>query len=140
MFSIPVTYTDFGGTERSETLRFDISREEMLDIQAQDATFDPAFLTRLAEEKDTSLMYKVIRKLILYAYGEISEDGKHFRKSDTIMSDFAHSAAYRALLEKLLSDENGTMARDFIINVFPAKVAEQVKNDPKFSKEFNLVK
>jgi hypothetical protein len=127
MFSITVTYKDFGGNERTETLRFDLTQEEMLDIRDEDAAFDPANLSRLAEEKDIQMMYKVIRKLILHSYGEVSEDGRYFRKSPQIMSDFAHSAMYRALLEKLLNDESGNLAKEFILNVFPSEIAKQVR-------------
>lgn len=137
MFSITVDYKDFGGNNKNETLRFDLTKEEMLDLRDEDDSFDPANLTNLAEDKDVQKMYKVVRKLILHSYGEVSEDGRYFRKSPQIMSDFAHSAMYRALLEKLLNDETGELAKNFIINVFPSDISEQIKAS---NPVFNVVK
>lgn len=137
MFSTNVTYKDFGGNDKSETLRFDLTQEEMLDIRDEDPSFDPANLYRVADEKDVQMMYKIMRKLILHAYGEVSEDGRYFRKSPQIMNDFAHSAMYRALLEKILNDESGDMFNEFILNVFPSDIANQIRQSHP---EFNVVK
>lgn len=126
MFKTTVKYTDFLGGEREETLRFNLTEVEMQDLVSDEIAFNPAFLTSLAKEQNPEMMFKVIRKLVLHAYGEISEDGRVFRKSPEIMSDFAHSMAYEAFLTQMLSGDE-TMVTNFMMGVFPAKIAEELK-------------
>lgn len=127
MFKTTVKYTDFLGAEREETLRFNLNEQELLDLTTDDLAFNPAYLGAIAKEQDVQSMFKVMRKLILLAYGEMSEDGRFFRKSEQITSDFAHSAAYEALLNQLLTSEDPKYIENFMIGIFPAKLAEQIR-------------
>lgn len=122
-----ITYTDFLGNERTDTLRFDLNEDEMRDLSEEDRFFNPAFLGKISADRDLSAMYKVIRKLILHAYGELSDDGRYFRKTPEIMNDFAHSAAYKALLDKFTSEESGESLQNFMIGVFPSSIGDQLK-------------
>jgi len=125
MFKTTVKYTDFLGEEREETLRFNLTEIEMQNLSTDEIVFNPALLAAIAKEKDAMAMYKVIQKLILHAYGELSEDGRVFRKSDQIRSDFANSMAYSEFLTQVLSSD--TMITNFMLGVFPAKIAEEIK-------------
>ena len=127
MFKTTVKYTDFLGNERDEVLRFNLTEVEMKDLMDSDVSFNPAFLTALQEDKDDDAMLRVVRKLILHSYGEMSEDGRFFRKSPEIMSDFAHSAAYTEFLKKLFQSENGEMITDFLYGLFPANISKQLR-------------
>lgn len=126
MFKTTVKYTDFLGGEREETLRFNLTEVEMQDLVSDEIAFNPAFLGAISKDQDTVTMFKVIRKLILQAYGEMSEDGRVFRKSPQIMEDFAHSKAYEAFLEQMMSGDE-TLITNFMMGVFPAKIAEEIK-------------
>ena len=125
MFKTTVKYTDFLGEEREETLRFNLTEIEMQNLTTDEIVFNPALLAAIAKERDPMAMYKVIQKLILHAYGELSEDGRVFRKSDQIRSDFANSMAYSEFLSQVLSSD--TMITNFLLGVFPAKIAEEIK-------------
>ena len=128
MFRTTVKYKDYTDNDQEEVLRFNIDEDEMLDLIAEDVAFNPAFLSVVANDQDLQSMYRVIRKLILHSYGELSEDGKKFRKSPEIMSDFAHSAAYKALLQKFFGeDSDPKFTQDFIMGIFPAKIAEELQ-------------
>lgn len=127
MFKTTVKYTDFLGAEREETLRFNLNEQELLDLTTDDLAFNPAYLGAISKEQDAQSMFKVMRKLILLAYGEMSEDGRFFRKSEQITSDFAHSAAYEALLNKLLTTADSSYIEKFLIGIFPAKIGEQIR-------------
>lgn len=129
MFKTTVKYTDFLGKEREEVLRFNLSEVEMKDLMDEDPVFSPKFLTAISEDKDSDTMLLIIRKLILHAYGEMSEDGRVFRKSDQIKSDFAHSAAYTALLEKLFNAQDERYISDFLVGIFPSKIAAALKTE-----------
>lgn len=127
MFKTEVKYKNFLGQEVSDTLRFNLSEAELLDLQEAEPIFTPEFLYYISEEQDVSAMIKVMRKLIAHSYGILSEDGKVFRKKPEDIYDFEHSAAYTALLEKLLGSEDSTFVSDFIVNVFPARFADEIR-------------
>lgn len=127
MFKTTVKYTDFLGAEREEVLRFNLNEQELRDLVDDDPAFNPAYLGYISKEQDAVSMFKVMRKLILLAYGVMSEDGRYFRKSEQITSDFAHSAAYEALLEKIMADETTKFVESFMLGIFPSKITEQIK-------------
>jgi hypothetical protein len=126
MFKTTVKYTDFNGNEKEEILRFDLSEEELMDLMRLDEDFTAGHLTAIMETKNMLAMFNVIRKLIIVSYGEISEDGKYFRKSEKITEDFTQSAMYRAFRERLFNSEDTKEVEKFILNVVPAKLAKEI--------------
>lgn len=139
MFKTEVKYKNFLGQEVSDTLRFNLSESELLDLQEEEPIFSPEFLYYISEEQDISAMLKVMRKLIARSYGILSEDGKVFRKKPEDIYDFEHSAAYTALLEKLLGSEDTTFVSDFITNIFPARFADEIRRRIKSGPELTVV-
>ena len=127
MFKTEITYTNFLGSEVTETLRFNLTETELMDLIRDDPQFDTGFLAYISQEQDYYKMMDVLRKLIVVSYGEVSADGKHFRKSDAMALDFVQSAAYEAFRDKLLSSEDGSEFANFLLGVFPAKMAEGMK-------------
>ena len=132
MFKIDLTYKNFLGVETTETLRFNLTETELLDLVRDDPTFNTSFLSYISQEKDYAKMMDVIRKLIVVSYGEVSDDGKYFRKSDARALDFVQSAAYEAFRDKILSDENGNGFMNFLMAVFPAKFADEMKKNHRY--------
>lgn len=131
MFKTDITYTNFLGSEVTETLRFNLTETELMDLVRDDSMFDAGFLAYISQEQDYYKMMDVLRKLIVVSYGEISEDGRYFRKTDTMALDFVQSAAYEAFRDKLLSSEDGSAFVNFLLGVFPAKMAEAMKANMK---------
>lgn len=131
MFKTDITYTNFLGSEVTETLRFNLTETELMDLVRDDPMFDTGFLAYISQEQDYYKMMDVLRKLIVVSYGEVSEDGKHFRKNDHMALDFVQSAAYEAFRDKLLSSEDGSEFVNFLLGVFPAKMAEAMKANMK---------
>lgn len=129
MFKTELTYENFLGVEVTETLRFNLTETELLDLVREDPTFNTGFLSYIAQEQDYAKMMDVIRKLIVVSYGEVSEDGKYFRKSDEKALDFVQSAAYEAFRDKLLADDDGQGFINFMMAVFPAKFAAEMQKN-----------
>jgi hypothetical protein len=127
MYKTDVTYKNFLDVEVTETLRFNLTETELLDLVRTDPAFNVGLLTYIANERDYARMMDVIRKLIVVSYGEVSEDGKYFRKSDERALDFVQSAAYEAFRDQLLSDDDGQGFVNFMMAVFPAKFAAEMK-------------
>lgn len=131
MFKTTVQYTDFNGNQKEEILRFDLSEEELMDLMRLDEDFTAGHLSAIMETKNMLAMFNVIRKLIIVSYGEISEDGKYFRKNEKITSDFTQSAMYRAFRDRLFNSEDTKEVERFILNVVPAKLAKEISSNLK---------
>lgn len=118
-----VKYTNYNGQEDTETLFFNINRvelAELLDLLPQLEAFIENIGT---EEREVTIpeikeILSIIKTLIKVAYGERSEDGKHFRKSEEIFTDFSQSAVYDAFVMSLF-DNGGEGAMKFMIEVLP---------------------
>ena len=126
MYKTELTYKTFTDKEITETFRFNLNEDELRDLIADDPIFSPEFLSYVTREQDTMKMLKVIQKLIVMSYGEMSEDGKYFRKSNEKALDFLQSAAYMAFRDKLLSGDGDEFMK-FIFEVFPSKFVETMK-------------
>ena len=125
MFKTDLTYKDFLGNDVTETLRFNISEDEMLDLVREDARFDGGYLSMVIEQKNYAQMMDIVRKLIVISYGELSSDGRTFRKTDERALDFLQSAAYGAFRDKLLEEDGFFEA--FLIGIFPSKFSTMIK-------------
>ena len=75
-------------------------------------------LQEIIDSKNQQQIMKLFKQIILKAYGEKSEDGRHFKKSDAISEAFSQSAAYDALYFDLLTDT--AKAADFIRDIISA--------------------
>ena len=127
MFKTEIKYKDFLGNDVSKTLRFNITEDELLDLVREDSRFETGYLAFVMQENDYAKMMDVIRKLIVLSYGEMSDDGEYFRKSDEKAIDFMQSAAYAAFRDELISDKDGQKFVDFLLGVFPAKFSKVIK-------------
>ena len=152
MFKKVITYSDFDGNARTDTLYFNLSTTEFYTVM-QGLKSDK--LDSLVQSGDVVEMLRVIQNFVLASYGEKSDDGKRFLKNDAIREDFAQSAAYDALIEDFLT--NGETAYDFIRGLIPAKLSEAmtsqgftlsgisekiqngtIRNSDDFKREYNL--
>lgn len=126
MYKTELTYKTFTDKEITETFRFNLNEDELRDLIDDDPIFSPAFLSYVSREQDTMKMLKVIQKLIVMSYGEMSEDGKYFRKSNEKALDFLQSAAYMAFRDKLLGGDGEEFVK-FMFDVFPEKFVKSLK-------------
>lgn len=141
MFKTEITYKDFLGNDVTKTLRFNISEDELLDLVNTDSRFESGYLAFAMQDQNYAKMMDVIRKLIVMSYGELSDDGEYFRKSDEKAIDFLQSAAYEAFRDSLISDQDNKFV-DFLLGVFPAKFAKVIKEkiDSGETKQISVVK
>ena len=138
MFKTEVSYENFDGKKVVETLRFNLSETEMLDLTKADPTFTQENLERIMKTEDAREMFDIIRKLIAVSYGVMSQDGRSFRKKDDDVYDFLCSGAYDAFIEKIFSEGSDSFMTEFIIGVFPAKFADTIRSGINQQKKANL--
>lgn len=130
MFSDTIAYEDFDGNQRTDTLFFNISQTEGLKLQTSKEGGYTAYMQEVIDEFSkasngddygqlvaTSKMFNIFEDIILKSYGEKSDDGKRFMKSEEITDRFSHSAVYDAFLMKLVTDPE--YALRFIVSVLP---------------------
>lgn len=125
MLKRTITYTDFDGVERTEDFYFNLTKAELLDLQLSTDGGLLDQIKKIVAAKDTPELIKLFKKIILLAYGEKSDDGKRFKKSDAIREDFASTEPYSILYMELATDPN--KASEFVNGILPKDLAEQAK-------------
>jgi hypothetical protein len=119
MFKHEVTYTDFNDKERTETLYFNISKAEIIKLEA--GTFKGKGFSEMIQEiidsEDNVEIIKWFSEIIKLAYGKKSDDGIRFEKSDEIYKEFEQSPAYDEFFTWLISETNN--ATVFVNGIMP---------------------
>jgi hypothetical protein len=118
-----ITYTDLNGVERTETFYFDLSKLEIVKMQASEKGGYDVQLQSIAagmKEDDYAGAYgarvmEFFEDFIKRAYGEKSEDGRRFMKNEELSKAFMETPAYEVLFEKLIND--GKAAAEFVNRV-----------------------
>ena len=124
MLKKTITYTDYNGVERKEDFYFNLTKAEIMEMQLSTTGGLSELLTKIVDSKDVPSIIKVFKELILKAYGEKSEDGRKFIKSDEISTAFAQTEAYSQLFMELATDADA--AAKFVNGIVPADVSSQV--------------
>ena len=117
MLKKTITYTDYNGVERKEDFYFNLTKAEIMEMQLSTTGGLSELLTKIVDSKDVPSIIKVFKELILKAYGEKSEDGRKFIKSDEISTAFAQTEAYSQLFMELATDADA--ASKFVNGIAP---------------------
>lgn len=117
MLKKTITYTDYGGLERTEEFRFNLTKAELVDMELTTAGTFSETMKRIIAEKDIIRIAKLFKELLLKSYGVKSDDGKRFVKSQELSEAFSQTEAYSDLYIELLS--NPEEAAKFFAEVAP---------------------
>ena len=124
MYKRTITYTDYNGTERSETFYFNFSKAELAELQLSTDGGLENYIQRIVEAQDTKELIKVFKDLILRSYGEKTDDGKRFIKSKELSEAFSQTEAYSELFMVLATDDK--LAAEFINGILPSDLQEEM--------------
>lgn len=111
------TYKDYDGVERTEDCYFNLSKAEVSEMEL---TFEGGlakYLNKIAEAKNGKAIMEKFKWLILKAYGEKSDDGRRFMKSEEISKAFEETEMYNILFMELITDAK--KASDFVAAILP---------------------
>lgn len=125
MFKVPIDYVDFNGVSRHENFYFNLTKAEMVELENSERGGLTAMLTRIINEEDNVKIIAMFKKIVLAAYGEKSQDGRRFVKSQDAAVAFTQTEAYSELIMKFLQDAN--FAADFINGVCSPVEADPTK-------------
>lgn len=117
MLKKTITYTDLNGVVRTEDFYFNLSKPEIVKMQSSVKGGYDARLKGVANTKDGAAVMEFFETLIRQSYGEKSEDGRRFMKSEEISRSFMETPAYEVLFEELVTDDNAAAA--FVNAVIP---------------------
>ena len=129
MLKKTITYTDYNGAERTEDFYFNLSKAEITEMEMGVKGGLTETITRIVAAQDSPAIIKIIKDLILKAYGVKSPDGKRFEKSEELSTEFAQTEAYSNLFMELAFDAN--KAAEFINGIVPADLAKEAAKEAK---------
>ena len=114
-----ITYNDLNGVQRTEDFYFDLSKPEIVKMQASAKGGYDVQLRSIAADLNSAKIMEFFENFITKSYGEKSEDGRRFMKSEEISRSFMETPAYEVLFEKLVT--NDKYAADFVNAVMRSK-------------------
>ena len=121
MFTKKVRYTDFDGNVREETVRFNLTEAELMDLQLSENGGLKALIEKMMEEQDNAKLAAMFRRLLQMSYGEKSLDGRSFVKEDEdgrpLFRKFKQTGAYNEMYTWLLTGENAVL--EFMEGIIP---------------------
>lgn len=129
MYTKQVPFKDFKDNPRNMTVEFNLTVIETFKLLVEFQAI-LAWRERINAETDVRELpteevidfYNNLEKIILDAYGVMSEDGMHFRKGGRY--DFEESALFPAVMELFLTDQQ--MAHDLVDGLLPKNMQEIV--------------
>ena len=93
MLKKTIKYVDYNGVERCEDFYFNLSKAEVTEMQVSEEGGYDQMLQRIVDAKDNKEIFKHFKAIILKAYGEKSQDGRRFIKSEELSEEFAQTEA-----------------------------------------------
>jgi hypothetical protein len=129
MLKRTITYEDYDGNTRTEDFYFNLSKAELIEIEASTPGGVAAKLEKISKDNNGAEIIKTFKDIILKSYGVKSEDGKRFIKSEEISKAFEETEAYSELFYELALDADKAAA--FVNGIMPRKLIEEANNDPE---------
>lgn len=138
MLKKTITYEDYDGNTRTEDFYFNLSKAELIEIEASVPGGVAAKLEKISKDKNGTEIIKTFKDIILKSYGVKSEDGKRFIKSEEISKAFEETEAYSELFYELAIDADKAAA--FINGIMPKKLIDEANNDPELKAKIEGLK
>lgn len=117
MLKKTIVYTDYDGNERTEDFWFNISKAELAELEYSVKGGLKKILEKAVQDQDGPKIISVFKEIVLKAYGEKSNDGRRFMKSEEISKNFSETEAYVNLFMELATDEKAATA--FMEGILP---------------------
>lgn len=127
MLKRSISYEDFNGNSVSEVFYFNITKSELIELElSYEGGFQEA-LQNIIDAQDHRRLVEEFKKIILFAYGIKSDDGKSFVKNDDLRTAFSQTAAYNALFLELATEAD--KAATFINAIMPRDIQSAPDQD-----------
>ena len=117
MLKKTITYTDYNGVERTEDFYFNLSKAELAEMELSVDGGMSKMIENISKTNDVPSVVKFFKEIILKSYGEKSEDGKRFKKSEELSESFSQTEAYSEMFMEFFTDIESAIS--FINNIIP---------------------
>lgn len=120
MLKKTIKFTDYDGNEREQTFYFNLSKAEIaeMELSTTPGIRLSKYLEKIASTRNEAEIIKILKEIILKAYGVKSDDGLRFIKSKELSEEFSQTEAYSELFMELST--NADAAAAFFNNIIPA--------------------
>lgn len=123
MYAKPITYTDYDGVQHTEKFYFNISKAELIEMDASETGGLTKRLQEIVDANETADIFKRVKSIILKAYGRKSPDGKRFIKSPEMSQEFEQTEAYSELIMEFM--QNPKSFEEFMRHTLPKVDVEE---------------
>lgn len=123
MFKVTKTYTDFNGNERTEDAYFNLTKSELADMHMSTEGGLDEKITKIANAKNNTEMYKLFKDILYKSYGVKSADGRRFVKSPELLEEFIQTPLYDAIFMDIVTSD--TYANEFINGLIPKELKDE---------------
>lgn len=127
MLAKKIKYTDYNGVEREEVFHFHLNKAELTEMELSTKGGMSTMLQDIVSADNTKKIVDVFKNMILSAYGEKSEDGKRFIKSEDLATAFSQTEAYSELFIELATDTKSAI--NFVNGVMPVDMEQVTEKD-----------
>lgn len=110
MLKKTVTYIDFDSNERTEDFFFNLTEQEIAEMELSTEGGLGNFINKAVAAKSQVELIELFKKLILAAYGVKSADGRRFVKNDAVREDFMSTQAFSDIYMELVQDADKASA------------------------------
>lgn len=130
MYTIKVPFKDYKGMQRTQEVSFNLdAREVFKNLPQLQSVFNWLETNKAAEPQDltveeVSQFYTDFEEILLTAWGEMSEDGLHFRK--TGKWEFEESALFNACMVMFVTKPQETAK--LLEGIMPPELTTMVQN------------
>lgn len=131
MLKKTIKYTDYNGMEREEDYFFNLTKVELMRMEANVQGGLSKKLERVSKAQDAAAIMEVMEDLIRKAYGKKTADGG-FVKRQEYVDEFVSTEAYSELFMELVT--NAEEAAAFVKGIVPANMGETNANHPAKTK------
>lgn len=127
MLKKTITYTDYNGNQRTEDFWFNLNKSELVELGLSKNGGLDVMIQRIIKEQNAPEIIKILKEILFKAYGEKSDDGKYFRKSEEISTNFFQTEAYNELFMEVFSDPEKSV--DFFKGILPQDLQKEIKDN-----------
>ena len=111
MFKREQKYTDYNGVERTDTLYFNLSKAELMEMELSTQAGVEEMIRMLIATNDNAKIVALFKEMILKSYGIKSEDGRRFIKSKELRDQFEQSEAYSEFFIAMIANEDNLQTK-----------------------------
>ena len=120
-----IKFKDYNDVEREKDYWFDLNETDLIELQIETVGGLHEKIDRVMKMNDQREIYNLFKTIIRKAYGEKSDDGIHFDKSEAAWERFITSPAYNALMLEFMDDPQKVV--EFMEGLMPKMTEEQAK-------------